>query len=101
MEFAGTEDPLSVDRIDAIVHGGRPLLSGVDWDDRREVWVGGRPVTVDGLPLIGATKVPQVFVNGGHGMWGITLGPLSGQLLAEQIMTGDTAPELRPFDPTR
>ena len=35
MEFADTEDPLSVDRIDAIVHGGRPLLTGVDWDDRR------------------------------------------------------------------
>ena len=101
MEFADTEDPLSADRIDGIVHGGRPLLSGVDWDDRRDVWVGGRPVTVDGLPLIGATRVPQVFVNGGHGMWGITLGPLSGQLLADQIMTGDVASELRPFDPTR
>ena len=101
MEFADTEDPLSADRIDGIVHGGRPLLSGVDWDDRRDVWVGGRPVSVDGLPLIGATKVPQVFVNGGHGMWGITLGPLSGQLLADQIITGDVAPELRPFDPTR
>ncbi|TWE10022.1 NAD(P)/FAD-dependent oxidoreductase [Rudaeicoccus suwonensis] len=101
MEFAGTEEPLHEERVAAIVKSGRPLLSGVDWDDRQDVWVGGRPVTVDGLPLVGATKVPGVFANGGHGMWGITLGPLSGQLLAEQITTGNTPPELLPFNPTR
>ncbi|NNG38050.1 FAD-dependent oxidoreductase [Flexivirga sp. ID2601S] len=101
MEFAGTEEPLHEERVDAIVKNGRPLLSGVDWDDRQDTWVGGRPVTVDGLPLVGATKVPRVFTNGGHGMWGITLGPLSGQLLAEQMVTGVTPPELLPFDPTR
>jgi D-amino-acid dehydrogenase len=34
-------------------------------------------------------------------MWGITLGPVTGRLLAEQIVTG-TAPEaLRPFNPLR
>jgi len=88
-------------RVDAIVENGRPLLSGVDWNDRHDVWVGGRPVTVDGLPLIGATRNPDVYVAGGHGMWGITLGPLSGKLLAEQIATGAVPDLLRPFDPTR
>ena len=88
-------------RVDAIVKNGKPLLSGVDWDDRQDTWVGGRPVSVDGLPLVGPTRVPRVFSNGGHGMWGITLGPLSGQLLAEQMVTGITPPELLPFDPTR
>lgn len=101
MEFADTEAPLNNDRVEAIVKAGRPLLSGVDWEDRQDTWVGGRPVTVDGLPLIGATKVPRVYVNGGHGMWGITLGPLSGELLAEQIVTGVIPVELRPFDPVR
>ncbi|WP_446666082.1 NAD(P)/FAD-dependent oxidoreductase [Flexivirga sp. B27] len=101
MEFGGTEEPLHPERVEAIVKGGKPLLSGVDWDDRQDEWVGSRPVTVDGLPLVGPTKVPRVFSNGGHGMWGITLGPLSGQLLAEQMVTGVTPPELLPFDPTR
>ncbi|KNX36099.1 NAD(P)/FAD-dependent oxidoreductase [Luteipulveratus halotolerans] len=101
MEFADTEAPLNADRVEAIVRSGRPLLTGVDWDDREDVWVGGRPVTVDGLPLVGATKVPRVWVNGGHGMWGITLGPLSGQLLAEQMVSGVVPRELVPFDPTR
>ena len=101
MDFDDTDAPLATSRIDAIVKGGRPLLSGVDWDDRQDEWVGPRPVTIDGLPLIGATNVPRVFVNGGHGMWGITLGPLSGKLLAEQIVTGQVPPELLPMSPTR
>ncbi|TWP34327.1 NAD(P)/FAD-dependent oxidoreductase [Leekyejoonella antrihumi] len=101
MEFAGTEDPLHPERVAAIVKSGRPLLSGVDWDDQQDVWVGGRPVTVDGLPLIGATDVPRVYTNGGHGMWGITLGPITSKLLAEQMMTGTVPDELRPFAPTR
>ncbi|AKU18151.1 NAD(P)/FAD-dependent oxidoreductase [Luteipulveratus mongoliensis] len=101
MEFADTEAPLNPSRVDAIVRSGRPLLSGVDWDDREDVWVGSRPVTVDGLPLVGATNVPRVYVNGGHGMWGITLGPLTGQLLAEQMVSGVVPAELEPFDPTR
>lgn len=101
MEFAGTEDPLHAERVSAIVNSAQPLLTGVDWQDRQDTWVGGRPVSVDGLPLVGGTDVPRVFSNGGHGMWGITLGPLSGQLLAEQIVTGVTPPELLPFDPTR
>ena len=101
MEFAGTEDPLNADRVAAIKRSGQPLLTGVDWDDQQDVWVGGRPVTVDGLPLTGETKVPRVYVNGGHGMWGITLGPLSGRLLAEQMVTGKVPAELAPFSPTR
>jgi len=39
--------------------------------------------------------------HGGHGMWGITLGPVTGQLLAETITTGSQPAELAPFDPLR
>jgi len=34
-------------------------------------------------------------------MWGITLGPVTGQLLAETITTGSQPAELAPFDPLR
>ncbi|WP_410050089.1 FAD-dependent oxidoreductase [Actinomadura sp. CNU-125] len=60
-----------------------------------------RPCTRDGLPLIGATRSPHVFVGGGHGMWGITLGPATGRLLAETVATGRRPAELAPFDPLR
>lgn len=101
MEFRDVDAPLDLGRVDSIVRSGRPLLSGVDWDDRQDVWVGGRPVTVDSLPLVGATKVPGIYVAGGHGMWGVSLGPITGKLLAEQIITGAIPAPLRPFDPLR
>lgn len=101
MEFDHPDAPLHMDRVEGIMHSGRPLLSGVDWEDPHDLWVGSRPVTVDGMPLVGATKVPRVFVNGGHGMWGITLGPLTGKLLAHQMVTGQVPSELEPFAPTR
>ena len=69
--------------------------------DRRDEWVGSRPCTADGLPLVGATNAPHVYIAGGHGMWGIALGPLTGKLLARRIATGITPPELVPFDPLR
>ncbi|GIJ30030.1 D-amino-acid dehydrogenase [Micromonospora qiuiae] len=101
MEFRSAEAPLDRRRISAIAEAARPLLRGADLDARTDEWVGSRPCTPDGLPLIGRTRSPRVYAAGGHGMWGITLGPLTGQLLAEQITTGRQPAELRPFDPLR
>jgi D-amino-acid dehydrogenase len=101
MEFRSPDAALDPRRIKAIVDAARPLLAGVNLDDRQDEWVGSRPCTADGLPLIGATAQRGVYVAGGHGMWGISLGPLTGQLLAEQIATGRRPLELAPFDPLR
>ncbi|MGW4500686.1 NAD(P)/FAD-dependent oxidoreductase [Micromonospora sp. NPDC004336] len=101
MEFRSAEAPLDRRRISAIAEAARPLLRGADLDARADEWVGSRPCTPDGLPLIGRTRSPRVFAAGGHGMWGITLGPLTGELLAEQITGGGQPVELRPFDPRR
>jgi D-amino-acid dehydrogenase len=101
MEFRAPDAPLDPRRIRAIVEAARPLLRGVDLDRREDEWVGSRPCTADGLPLVGATASPRVFAAGGHGMWGIALGPVTGQLLAERIVTGVGPAELVPFDPLR
>jgi D-amino-acid dehydrogenase len=101
MEFRAPGAPLDPRRIRAIADAARPLLSGADVDARTEEWVGSRPCTPDGLPLIGATRSPRVFAAGGHSLWGITLGPITGQLLAEMITTGQRPAELAPFDPVR
>ena len=76
-------------------------FQGIDFDERQDEWMGSRPVTPDGLPLVGATQAPNVYVAGGHGMWGIVLGPATGKLLAEQITTGRIHPAIEPFDPLR
>ena len=101
MEFRRPGEPLDPRRIDAIVRAARPLLTGADFDDRQDEWVGSRPCTPDGLPLIGPTRSPRVIAAGGHGMWGVTLGPLTGRLVAELVTTGQTPDVLRPLDPLR
>lgn len=101
MEFRAADAPLDPRRIAAVVEAVRPLLRGADLDVRRDEWVGSRPCTVDGLPLVGATRDPRVFMAGGHGMWGMTLGPVTGQLLAELVTTGRRPAEIAPFDPLR
>ena len=101
MEFRRPGAALDQRRITAIAEAARPLLRGADLDHREDEWVGSRPCTADGLPLIGATNSPRVFAAGGHGMWGITLGPATGRLLAETMVTGSPVAELAPFDPMR
>jgi D-amino-acid dehydrogenase len=101
MEFRSAGAPLDPRRVDAIVRSAQDYLEGVDWASVSDVWVGPRPVTADGLPLIGATRQPGVYVAGGHGMWGMTLGPATGRLLAQFIAKGERQAALRHFDPCR
>jgi D-amino-acid dehydrogenase len=101
MEFRSPDDPLDERRITAIVRSARDFMPGIDWSTRSGEWVGPRPVTADGLPIIGRTKNANVFVAGGHGMWGMTLGPATGRLLADLVVTGECPQALVPFDPLR
>ncbi len=101
MEFRDADHPLEPKRIEAIVAAASPLFTGINWEDRQEEWVGSRPCTTDGLPLIGATRSSRVHVAGGHGMWGVALGPLTGKMLAASI-TGESTPAvMRHFNPLR
>jgi glycine/D-amino acid oxidase-like deaminating enzyme len=62
-----------------------------------------RPVTEDGLPLIG--KVPGIagaYVATGHSVWGMLNAPATGEALAELIVDGKPrSVDLAPFDPAR
>ncbi|EAR25949.1 d-amino-acid dehydrogenase [marine actinobacterium PHSC20C1] len=101
MEFRRADAPADPRRIQTIVNAASPMFDGVDWEAREEEWVGSRPCTADGLPLVGRTRSPRVHVAGGHGMWGIALGPLTGRMLADSITGGDKHPLLDAFDPLR
>ncbi|MEU2006133.1 NAD(P)/FAD-dependent oxidoreductase [Rhodococcus sp. NPDC019627] len=101
MEFRSPDAPLDPRRVQAIIDAATPLFTGIDWNVRQEEWVGSRPCTTDGLPLVGATRSPRVHVAGGHGMWGIALGPLTGRLVAQSMTGGEPSAVLRHFDPLR
>jgi D-amino-acid dehydrogenase len=65
-------------------------------------WAGLRPCSPDGLPYIGAfPHLPNLIAATGHAMLGVTLAPITGELVAE-IAAGEapTLP-LHPFRPER
>jgi D-amino-acid dehydrogenase len=65
-------------------------------------WAGWRPATPDSLPLLGPVRdQPGLYLAVGHGMLGVTLGPSTGELLAEMIVD-DAAPAwVEPMRPDR
>jgi D-amino-acid dehydrogenase len=101
MELRRPDAPASAGVVDGMVDATSQFLDGVRWAERDEIWVGPRPLSPDGRPLVGPVLDNRVFVAGGHGMWGMKQGPATGRLLAEQIITGKQPPGLRGFDPLR
>jgi D-amino-acid dehydrogenase len=87
-----------------LVAAARPYLAGwrPDSSGAVSVWAGLRPMTADGLPVIGELPGSRgLFVAAGHGMLGVTLAPATAALLAPLVLDGNAAPELAPFDPGR
>jgi D-amino-acid dehydrogenase len=101
MELRRPDAPADERRQTSLRKALEPLLVGLAETSTRNHWVGSRPCTPDGRPLVGRTRSPRVFVAGGHGMWGIVLGPVTGRALAQSIASGEPSPILRPFDPLR
>jgi len=65
-----------------------------------DAWCGFRPGSRDGLPVIGRIDA-RTYVATGHFRNGILLAPITGALLAEMIVTGNTPELLKPCDPLR
>jgi D-amino-acid dehydrogenase len=64
----------------------------------REIRVGFRPATADGLPILG--RIPgftNLFIATGHGPSGLTLGPHAGTLIVDLIRGEAIALDLTPF----
>lgn len=74
------------------------LLSGARLELERVI-VGWRPVPADGLPAIGPLDVPGLYVATMHS--GATLGPLIGELVAAEVLSGANSSLLAPFRPGR
>lgn len=90
--------PVQIQRSEALVRELVQLGEPVE----REPWLGGRPCTADMKPLIGpAPRHRGLWFNFGHGHQGLTLGPASGRLLAEQLDGQQTFVAAEPYLPSR
>lgn len=70
--------------------------------DGLQPWCGLRPVSPDGLPFIGRTQTyANLTVATGHAMMGISLGPITGQLVSEVLRGEKPSIDLRHLSPDR
>ncbi|GAA1794390.1 FAD-binding oxidoreductase [Leucobacter iarius] len=103
MEFDGHPERLHRDRLEVLTRAARGLIAGADWEHRTDEWVGARPMTADGMPLLGIVPGrPETIVAAGHNMHGLSLGPVTGEVVADLVAgrepTADGAPlDLAPF----
>ena len=64
-------------------------------------WQGARPTMPDSLPLIGATKLPGLWLNTGHQHIGFSTGPASAELLANLVVGDSQMTTTQCFAPSR
>ena len=103
MEFGPLDERIDTVRVGAIARSpGDYLRDWVTPEGELQVGAGARPMTPDGLPVIGRlAPYENVHVSSGHGMMGVTLAPSTAHLLTGVIAGGDVPDELAPFDPSR
>lgn len=89
MELTGINHDINQNRIKGIVYSVKEAMPSLrDYDfSTIKPWAGLRPCTPDGLPYIGrVSTVNNLQVGTGHAMLGWTLGPITGKMLAEEII---------------
>jgi len=102
MEFSGVNRDIDDRRVQTIVTGARECFQPFADDEITQVWTGPRPITPDGLPVLGrAPGTANAYVANGHAMQGVSLSPGSGRALAQLILTGEAEPMLADFSPDR
>jgi D-amino-acid dehydrogenase len=91
-ELNGYDRDLNRVRCEAIVKRVEQLFPGAGDAEKASFWTGLRPATPSNVPLIGKTKLPNFYLNTGHGTLGWTHACGSGKSIA-RIVSG-LAPEV-------
>ena len=84
-EISGFDLSLPRSRRAPLEHSVSDLFPGAGKVAEASFWCGLRPMTPDGPPIVGATHVPGLYVNTGHGTLGWTMACGSGRVLADLV----------------
>ena len=104
MEITGTDLSINPSRVRGIVKAVPKYLPDFNADDFRDVqpWAGLRPCSPDGLPYIGRfARYENLSVATGHAMMGLSLGPITGKLMAEVLAGEQTSIPIEQLSPDR
>jgi D-amino-acid dehydrogenase len=84
-ELNGYDRDLNRVRCEAIVRRVEQLFPGAGDTEEAQFWTGLRPATPSNVPIIGKSKLPNLFLNTGHGTLGWTHACGSGKSIAHIV----------------
>jgi D-amino-acid dehydrogenase len=104
MEITGLDLSINQARVNGIkksIPAYFPAFSADDFEGL-PVWSGLRPCSPDGLPYIGRSRqYPNLSIATGHAMMGLSLGPVTGQLIADILSDRQPTIDLTLLNPDR
>jgi D-amino-acid dehydrogenase len=101
MQFAGLDESIDRRRVASVQRAGTRMLPAWRESGVAKIWSGLRPCTPDGLPFIGWLRDDMpVALATGHAMLGLTLAPVTGELVAD-LVDGTDREEFAMLDPGR
>ena len=104
MEIAGMGQETNPARVNGILKSIPKYFPDLQPDDFKDtpVWNGLRPCSPDGLPYLGrSARFANLAIGAGHAMMGLSLGPITGKLLAEILSDAPLSLPLNLLSPDR
>ena len=104
MELAGLSEDVSPRRVRGIVNALPRYYPEFKADDFADIkpWCGLRPCSPDGMPYLGRTqKLRNVCIATGHAMMGLSLGPVTGEIVGRLLDGEEPGFDLRLLSPDR
>ena len=99
-EFTGFDKTIPAERVAnlvKLVEAIFPEFAGIMDRDALNPWTGLRPMSCDGVPILGKTSIDGLYLNTGHGHLGWTSGAASGRVLADTIMGQPPEVDMSPY----
>jgi D-amino-acid dehydrogenase len=102
LELSGLDLRVDPIRLESLARAARRTLDLPPDPRTVQVWRGLRPCAPDGLPVIGpADGIGNLFLATAHAMHGITLAPVTGEIMADLISGERPRHNIEPFAPSR
>lgn len=104
MEVGGLDLSINPARVRGIVksvHAYFPKFNEQDFENISP-WAGLRPVSPDGIPYLGQVpRISNLLIASGHSMMGLSLGPVSGRIVADMLAGDSPFRDIGPLSPGR
>ncbi len=104
MEIGARDDRANPARLRGIIRSAGGYFPQINPEafDGLKPWVGHRPVSPDGLPYLGRSpRDPNLVIATGHAMMGLSLGPVTGQAVADLVTEQQPFRDLSALNPAR